>query len=72
MDTADVYEAGLSEAFTGKALGSAGMDREDVVLATKVRMPMGDGPNNVGLSRKHIIAGCEASLKRLGTDYVDL
>ena len=72
VDTADVYEAGLSEAITGKALESAGIDREDVVLATKVRMPMGDGPNDAGLSRKHVIAGCEASLKRLGTDYVDL
>ncbi len=72
MDTADVYEAGLSEEITGKALKNAGIDREDVVLATKVRMPMGDGPNDVGLSRKHIMAGCESSLRRLGTDYVDL
>jgi aryl-alcohol dehydrogenase-like predicted oxidoreductase len=46
--------------------------REDVVLATKVRFPMGDGPNDVGLSRKHILAGCEASLRRLGTDYINL
>ncbi len=72
VDTADVYEAGLSEEITGKALKSVGIDREDVVLATKVRMPMGDGPNDVGLSRKHIMAGCDASLRRLGTDYVDL
>ncbi len=72
VDTADVYEAGLSEEITGKALKSAGIDREDVVLATKVRMPMGDGLNDVGLSRKHIMAGCDASLRRLGTDYVDL
>lgn len=72
IDTADVYEAGLSEEITGQALKSAGVDREDVVLATKVRMPMGDGPNDVGLSRKHIISGCEDSLRRLGTDYVDL
>lgn len=72
VDTADVYEAGLSEEITGKALKDAGIDREDVVLATKVRMPMGDGPNDVGLSRKHVMAGCEASLQRLGTDYVDL
>lgn len=72
VDTADVYEAGLSEEITGKALKNAGIDREDVVLATKVRMPMGDGPNDVGLSRKHIMAGCESSLRRLGTDYVDL
>jgi aryl-alcohol dehydrogenase-like predicted oxidoreductase len=48
------------------------VDREEVVLATKVRFPMGDGPNDVGLSRKHVISGCEASLKRIGTDYIDL
>jgi len=42
------------------------------VLATKVRFPMGDGPNDVGLSRKHVIKGCEDSLRRLGTDYIDL
>ncbi|CAN5908874.1 aldo/keto reductase [soil metagenome] len=72
IDTADVYEAGLSEAITGNVLKGAGIGREDVVLATKVRMPMGDGPNDVGLSRKHIIAGCDASLERLGTDYMDL
>lgn len=70
VDTADVYEGGLSEEITGRAL--AAYDREDVVLATKVRFPMGDGPNDVGLSRKRIMAGCEASLKRLGTDYIDL
>jgi aryl-alcohol dehydrogenase-like predicted oxidoreductase len=46
--------------------------RDDIVLATKVRFPMGEGPNDVGLSRKHVIAGCEASLRRLGTDYIDL
>lgn len=72
VDTADVYEGGLSEEITGRALASSGVARESVVLATKVRMPMGDGPNDVGLSRKHVIAGCEASLKRLGTDYIDL
>lgn len=70
IDTADVYENGVSEEITGQALG--GHDREDVVLATKVRFPMGGGLNDVGLSRKHIIAGCEASLRRLDTDYVDL
>ena len=72
VDTADVYEAGLSEEITGSTLKSAGINREDMVLATKVRMPMGDGPNDVGLSRKHVIAVCEDSLRRLGTDYVDL
>lgn len=72
VDTADVYEAGLSEEITGRAVRSLGVSREDLVLATKVRFPMGDGPNEAGLSRKHVISGCEASLKRLGTDYIDL
>src|ERR1700761_8696308 len=69
IDTADVYSEGLSEEIVGKALGS---DRDDVLLATKVRMPMGDGPNDAGLSRHHIIRGAEASLRRLGTDWIDL
>ena len=69
FDTADVYSGGTSEEILGKALGS---DREDVLIATKVRMPMGDGPNDAGLSRHHIIRGAEASLRRLGTDYIDL
>jgi aryl-alcohol dehydrogenase-like predicted oxidoreductase len=70
IDTADVYDRGASEEILGRAL--KGVRREDVVLATKVRFPMGEGPNDVGLSRKHIISGCDASLARLGTDYVDL
>jgi aryl-alcohol dehydrogenase-like predicted oxidoreductase len=69
IDTADVYSAGLSEEIIGQALGSS---REDWLVATKVRMPMGDGPNDAGLSRHHIIRGAEASLRRLGTDYIDL
>jgi aryl-alcohol dehydrogenase-like predicted oxidoreductase len=69
IDTADVYSSGLSEEILAKALPVA---REDVLLATKVRMPMGEGPNDAGLSRHHIIRGCEASLRRLGTDYIDL
>ncbi len=69
IDTADVYSNGLSEEIVGKALGN---DRADVLLATKVRMPMGDGPNDAGLSRHHVIRGAEASLRRLGTDYIDL
>lgn len=69
VDTADVYSQGTSEEITGRAIKDV---RDDVVLATKVRFPMGDGPNDVGLSRKHITQGCEASLRRLGTDYVDL
>jgi aryl-alcohol dehydrogenase-like predicted oxidoreductase len=69
VDTADVYENGTSEEIVGRAIKGV---REDVVLATKVRFPMGEGPNDVGLSRKHVLAGCEASLRRLGTDYIDL
>jgi aryl-alcohol dehydrogenase-like predicted oxidoreductase len=69
VDTADVYAAGESEMMVGKALGSR---RQDVVLATKVRGRMGKGPNQVGLSRLHIMQAAEASLERLGTDYIDL
>ncbi len=69
IDTADVYSAGLAEEILGQALGSA---RSDVLVATKARMPMGDGPNDAGLSRHHIIRAAEASLRRLGTDYIDL
>jgi aryl-alcohol dehydrogenase-like predicted oxidoreductase len=69
IDTADVYAEGVSEEITGRAIKGV---REDVVLATKVRFPMGDGPNDVGLSRKHVVAGCEASLRRLDTDHIDL
>src|SRR5471030_220195 len=69
IDTADVYSDGLSEEIVAKALPVA---RDEVLLATKVRMAMGDGPNDAGLSRHHIIRGCEASLQRLGTDYIDL
>jgi aryl-alcohol dehydrogenase-like predicted oxidoreductase len=69
FDTADVYSAGASEEILGQALGGK---RDDVLIATKVRMPMGDGPNDAGLSRHHVIRGCEASLRRLGTDYIDL
>ena len=69
VDTADVYTKGVSEEITGRAIKGV---RDDVVLATKVRFPMGDGPNDVGLSRKHVIGGCEDSLRRLGTDHIDL
>ena len=69
FDTADVYSEGLSEEIVGKALGNR---RQNVILATKVRGKMGPRPNDVGLSRHHIIEGCHASLKRLGTDYIDL
>ena len=71
FDTADVYSLGVSEEITGRALREyARMD--EVVLATKVFSVMGEGPNMRGLSRKHIIQGCEASLKRLGVDTIDL
>ena len=70
IDTADVYSKGLSETILGRWL--KGQNREDFVIATKVRFNMGDSPNDIGLSRKHILAGIDASLKRLGTDYVDL
>ncbi|MGC9319322.1 MAG: aldo/keto reductase [Armatimonadota bacterium] len=69
LDTADKYNAGGSERVVGKALQGR---REEIVLATKVTLPMGDGPNQMGSSRKHIMEGCEASLRRLGTDYIDL
>src|SRR6185437_11411260 len=69
IDTADVYSEGLSEEILGEAI--SGM-RDDVLLASKVRMPMGEGPNDAGLSRYHVIRGCEATLRRLRTDYLDL
>ncbi len=69
IDTADVYSKGVSEEITGRALRGV---RDEVVLATKVRFPMGEGPNDVGLSRKHVTKGCEESLRRLGTDFIDL
>ncbi|MGN9787891.1 aldo/keto reductase [Nonomuraea sp. ZG12] len=69
IDTADVYSAGLSEEIVGKVIEGR---RDEVLLATKVRMSMGDGPNDAGLSRHHIITGAEASLRRLGTDHIDL
>jgi len=69
IDTANVYAAGVSESMVGRALEGR---RHEVVLATKVRGRMGPGPNQVGLSRTHIVESVEASLKRLGTDYIDL
>ncbi|MDQ3592202.1 MAG: aldo/keto reductase [Actinomycetota bacterium] len=72
FDTADMYSLGASEEVTGRLLGQLFARREDYVLATKVFMPMGDGPNDGGLSRTHIMAAIDDSLRRLGTDYVDL
>ena len=72
FDTADAYSDGLTEEITGRLLGKLLPRRDDYVLATKVYFPMGPGPNDGGLSRKHILSAIDASLARLGTDYVDL
>ena len=69
FDTADGYSAGLSEEILGEALRGR---RGEALVATKVSAPMGQGPNDRGLSRHHIVRACEASLRRLGTDYIDL
>jgi aryl-alcohol dehydrogenase (NADP+) len=71
FDTADMYSLGASEEVLGRALRDFAR-RDDVVLATKVYQPMSDRPNDRGLSRKHIMASIDSSLRRLGTDYVDL
>jgi 1-deoxyxylulose-5-phosphate synthase len=71
FDTADVYSTGVSEEITGRWLGEMA-SRDEVVLATKVNGPMGPGPNRRGLSRKHILEACDASLRRLKTDFIDL
>jgi aryl-alcohol dehydrogenase (NADP+) len=70
-DTADQYSAGSSEEIVGRALGEFAR-RDEIVIATKVFFPTGAGPNTGGLSRKHVMAAIDASLTRLGTDYVDL
>jgi aryl-alcohol dehydrogenase-like predicted oxidoreductase len=70
IDTADVYSQGGSEEVVGRWL--QGKNRDDFIIATKVRFGMGAGPNDVGLSRKHILSGVENSLRRLQTDYIDL
>lgn len=70
IDTADVYSQGISETIVGKWLKQ--QRREDLVIATKGRFTMGDGPNDVGLSRKHILHAAEESLRRLDVDYIDL
>jgi aryl-alcohol dehydrogenase (NADP+) len=71
FDTANAYSQGVSEEVLGRALNDFAA-RDEVVIATKVFMPMGDKPNQVGLSRKHILDAVDASLTRLGTDYIDL
>jgi aryl-alcohol dehydrogenase-like predicted oxidoreductase len=69
FDTADVYSNGLSEEILGKALEGR---RHDVLISTKATFPMGKGPNDLGSSRHHLLTACEASLRRLGTDYIDI
>jgi aryl-alcohol dehydrogenase-like predicted oxidoreductase len=69
IDTADVYSDGFAEEITGEVITGR---RDSLLLSTKVRMTMGPGANDAGLSRQHIIAGCEASLRRLGTDHIDI
>lgn len=72
FDTADMYSRGVSEEITGRLLGRLFGQRGDYVLATKVYYPTGTGPNDRGLSRRHIMDAVDASLRRLGTDYIDL
>ena len=72
IDTANVYSQGLSEELTGKAIRNLGLKRDDLVIATKVRGKMGEGVNEIGLSRKHIMQQVDESLKRLNIDYIDL
>jgi len=72
IDTANVYSEGLSEEMTGKAIRNLKLKRDDLIIATKVRGKMNEGPNGSGLTRKHILHEVEASLKRLNMDYIDL
>jgi aryl-alcohol dehydrogenase-like predicted oxidoreductase len=72
IDTANVYSEGLSEQMTGKAIRDLGLNRHELVIATKVRGQMGPGPNDSGLSRKHILQQADESLARLNVDYIDL
>ncbi len=72
IDTANVYSEGLSEQMTGQAVRDLGLERDDLVIATKVRGKMGEGPNDSGLTRKHILQQADESLQRLNMDYIDL
>jgi len=72
IDTANIYSEELSEKMTGQAIRDLGLKRDDLVIATKVRGQMGEGPNEVGLSRKHILQQADESLQRLNMDYIDL
>jgi aryl-alcohol dehydrogenase-like predicted oxidoreductase len=71
IDTADVYQQGISEEIVGRWLADRG-NRDEVVIATKARFPMGEGPNRAGLSRRWLVRACEDSLRRLGVDHIDL
>jgi len=72
IDTANVYSEGVSEQMTGTAIRNLGLQRDDLIIATKVRGKVGEGPNQIGLTRKHILHQVEESLRRLQTDYIDL
>lgn len=72
IDTANVYSEGLSEQLTGQSIRNIGLHRDDLVIATKVRGKMGEGPNQSGLTRKHILQQADESLKRLQLEYIDL
>lgn len=72
IDTANIYSYGISEQMTGQAIRDLGLKRDDLVIATKVRGQMSEGPNDSGLSRKHILQQADQSLKRLNMDYIDL
>ena len=72
IDTANVYSEGISEQMTGKAIRDLGLKRDDLVIATKVRGKMSEGPNGSGLTKKHILQQADESLQRLGMDYIDL
>jgi len=69
FDTADIYSQGLAEQILGKAIAKR---RDRVLISTKATFPMGDGPNDLGSSRFHLLQACEGSLRRLGTDYIDV
>ena len=72
IDTANIYSEGWSEELTGQSIRNLGLNRDELVIATKVRGKMGEGPNDSGLTRKHILQQVDASLKRLQLDYIDL
>ena len=72
IDTADVYSSGISEEIIGSWLAAHPTDREQVVIATKARFPMGTGPNDLGLTRRHLGRALDASLRRLGVEQIDL